>query len=215
MTKKAPAKKAKKKKLIDNEKFTAAVIAYSQLIKKIKAENEDIAINRRNVPPTELPKIPHYIGDCIWKLCESLSRRPNFSQYSFRDQMVSDAIEDCIKAVSRGNYDPDAATRSKKPNAHAYFSQCAYWAMVRRIQKEEKEVQTRINLINSHQFGEFIASGDTESRDAVNSTIEKLRGSYGEVSLKKEKASGKHYGWSAPKSRGRRAKKKSLEQFME
>lgn len=215
MNDKVPAKKAKKKKLIDNEKFTAEVIAYSRLIKQIKAENEDIVENQRNVPQTELPVIPQYIGESIWKLCDSLARRPNFSQYSFRDLMIGDAIEDCIKAVSRGNYDPNAETRSKKPNAHAYFSQCAYWAMVRRIQKEEKEVRTRMNLINSHQFGEFITAGDSESYNAVQATVEKLRGSYSEVAKTKAKASGKHYGWSAPKSRGKRAKSKSLEQFME
>ena len=130
--------------------------------------------------------------------------------------MVGDALEDCLKAVSRGNYDATAATRSKKPNAHGYFSQCAYWAMVRRIQKQEKEEKGKANLINSLVIEQFIAPGDTESRKAVQATLNKLRNSYSEQAQKKEKnKTGKHYGWSAPKSRGNRRKKEVIEQIIE
>lgn len=82
----------------------------------------------------EKPKtpIPNYVGECIMLICEKLSLRPNFSGYSWREDMVGDAIENTVAAV--GSFNP---ARSKNP--FAYFTQVAWNAMIRRIQREKKQ----------------------------------------------------------------------------
>lgn len=188
---------------VNNKEFTAAVFEYVELLKEArKKKNPE-------------PRVPNYIGESFWKICEHLSRKPNFIRYSFREEMVGDAIENCLKAID--NYDIEASTRSGNPNAHAYFSQVAYWAMVRRIQKEEKESKGRLKLITQSGLDTFIADGDHETQQAAHHFIESLK----TTSSRHEqtKSTGKsHYGWSSPaankKNREAAAEKKAgLEEF--
>lgn len=211
-------RKRTKNTIVDNAKFTEAIIEHTEKVKAVKAHNEANPESEK-----ALPQIGEYIGKSLLDLCEGMARRPNFSKYSFRDLMIGDAIEDCIKAVSRGNFDPSTAPlpeegkKPKKPNAFSYFSTCAYWAMVRRIQKEAKEAKGKFELINSLGVENFIAEGDAAARSAIQSTVNKLRGSYSEVDSNKEKAKTKHYGWGAPRSRGRKVKttEPTLTDFMD
>lgn len=78
------------------------------------------------------PEIPRYVGVCLMMICDRLSMKPNFIGYSYRDEMIADAIENCVAAVD--NFDPD---RGKNP--FAYFTQIAYNAMIRRIGREKKQ----------------------------------------------------------------------------
>lgn len=90
------------------------------------------------------PRIPNYVGECFLKIAERLSRKPNFISYSFRDEMISDGIENCIMYFR--NFDE---TKSKNP--FAYFTQIIYFAFLRRIMKEKKQLY--IKYKTTQQFG--------------------------------------------------------------
>lgn len=111
---------------VDNKKFTQAIREHRAKVK----ENEE-----KGLPP---PRISNYIGDCILKIATKFSTRPNFINYSFREEMIEDAIENCFLYFH--NFDPD---RSTAPNPFAYFTQVTKNAFRRRIQKEEKDRYTK------------------------------------------------------------------------
>jgi len=91
-----------------------------------------------------LPQIPNYVGECFLKICSRLSTKPNFMNYSYRDEMISDAIENCVSAAH--SFDPD-----KSNNPFAYFTQIAWNAFIRRIHKEKKQSYIKHkNFINSN-----------------------------------------------------------------
>lgn len=113
-------KKTKKAHYVDNQKFFAAIVEYR---KKLQ-EARDAGL--------EDPRIPNYIGECIWKIAENLSTKPCFVSYSFRDEMVSDGIENCILYFK--SYDPAIGQ-----NPFAYFTQVIRYAFLRRISKEEEK----------------------------------------------------------------------------
>ena len=92
------------------------------------------------------PQIPNYIGECFLKIADHLSRKPNFVSYSFRDEMISDGIENCLMYFR--NFDP---TKSKNP--FAYFTQIIYFAFLRRIMKEKKQLYVKYKA--TEQFGIF------------------------------------------------------------
>jgi DNA-directed RNA polymerase specialized sigma24 family protein len=82
------------------------------------------------------PKIPEYVGLCFMKIAENLSHKSNFILYSFKDEMIADAIENCVMYVD--NFDP-----GKSSNPFAYFTQIVYYAFLRRIQKEKKQLYVK------------------------------------------------------------------------
>jgi len=127
MTTKKDPKKAEH--YVNNKEFTAAVAEYSAGIKEAKAND------------TELPKMSEYIGECIYKIATRLSTRPNFINYTYRDEMICDAIENCIQYI--GNFNPE-----KSSNAFAYITQICYYAFLRRIQKEKKQVYIKQTVTN-------------------------------------------------------------------
>lgn len=112
-------KKKKKNHYVDNEKFLAEIKVYKQKCKDALVEGK------------EKPRISEYIGKCIYLIAENLSHKPRFMNYSFRDELVSDAIENCFLYFD--NFDAD-----KYSNPFAYFTQIIYYAFHRRIAKEEK-----------------------------------------------------------------------------
>lgn len=104
---------------VDNQKFYQEILAH----KKKVAEAREKGL--------EDPKLSNYIGECIWKIANKLSCKPCFLNYSYRDEMISDAIENCILYFN--DYDPNRGS-----NPFAYFTQVIYFAFLRRINKEEK-----------------------------------------------------------------------------
>lgn len=182
---------------VNNKEFSAAVIEYGYKRAEAQAANQ------------ELPRASHYIGDSILRICEGVSMRPNFRFYSYRDEMVSDALENCMKAL--GNYDSEAATRSGNPNAHSYFSTIAFYAMVRRIQAEEKQVNIKIEMINRSALDTFMVPGDDVGAEATSSLISELRSSTSSYEKKKEDSKQAHHGWSTPANN--RKKKKATPLF--
>ena len=122
-------KKAKQKPhYVDNKKFLEAMIEYRDRCEKAKNRNR------------KKPDVTNYIGECFLKIANHLSYRPNFINYTFRDDMISDGIENCLQYMD--NFNPD-----KSKNPFAYFTQIIYYAFIRRIQKEKKQIQIKSKLI--------------------------------------------------------------------
>jgi len=112
----------------------------------------------------EPPRIPDYVGACLLKIANRLSTKPNFIGYTFREEMVSDGIENCINYIN--NFDP-----KKSSNPFAYFTQIIYYAFLRRIQKEKKQLYIKHKAIENFQaFDEFVDPIDG-SRTVNNSQI--------------------------------------------
>jgi hypothetical protein len=118
-----PTKK-KPKQYVNNADFMAALTNYKESCKVAK---------EGNLPS---PPIPNYIGECFMKIAEGLSHKPNFINYSYRDEMISDGIENCLMYFD--NFDP-----KKSNNPFAYFTQIIYYAFLRRIQKEKKQTYVK------------------------------------------------------------------------
>jgi hypothetical protein len=114
----------KQKHYINNPDFLQALMDYKAEQKRCKKEK---------LPD---PPIPNYIGECFMKIAEGLSHKPNFINYTYRDEMMSDGIENCLMYFD--NFDP---TKSKNP--FAYFTQIIYYAFLRRIQKEKKQLYVK------------------------------------------------------------------------
>ena len=106
---------------VNNEQFLQEMIAYKNLVKS--------AINDK----TERPRVPDYIGSCLFKIATHLARKPNFANYTFKEDMISDGVENCLLYID--NFDPE-----KSKNPFAYFTQIIYYAFLRRIQKEKKHM---------------------------------------------------------------------------
>lgn len=162
-------KPKKKVKYVDNQKFYEEIVKYRKQIKE----------NREN--GIEDPPMPNYIGECIYKIADRLSMKPCFANYSFRDEMVSDGIENCILYFK--DYDPDYSNNgaAATPNPFAYFTQIIYYAFLRRISKEEKhryimyknfqETMTQIHEINNTDDGLLIP---TSMYDNINVFMKKF-----------------------------------------
>ena len=120
--------KAQKPHYVDNKKFLEAMIEYRARSTNAEEQKES------------KPDVTNYIGECFLKIANHLSYRPNFINYTFRDDMISDGIENCLQYMS--NFNPD-----KSNNPFAYFTQIIYYAFIRRIQKEKKQMQIKSKLI--------------------------------------------------------------------
>ena len=114
----------KQKHYINNADFLQALIDYKKAQKDAK---------KAKLPP---PPIPNYIGECFMKIAEGLSHKPNFINYTYRDEMMADGIENCLMYFD--NFDP-----SKSKNPFAYFTQIIYYAFLRRIGKEKKQLYVK------------------------------------------------------------------------
>jgi hypothetical protein len=146
---------------VNNKEFFTAIVAYREefLVSKMVNENDD------TIP---LIQIPEYIGSCIMKIATHLAYKSNFIGYTYRDDMILDAIENCIASVD--NFDPE-----KSANPFAYFTQVSYYAFLRRIQKEKKNERTKNKYIESLDLSDIITQKGDNSTYA-NSVIQYLKG---------------------------------------
>lgn len=128
---------------INNQEFLAALIKHK--------ENVNEAENKKE----EKPQVPNYIGECFIKIANQLAFKSNFINYSFREDMILDAIENCL--IYMDNFDP-----KKSSNPFAYFTQITYYAFIRRIQKEKRQMQTKYKYIESLDLGSIIRQAGDE-----------------------------------------------------
>ena len=138
---------ARKKSIhyVNNSDFSTAVVSYVEKVEKARKEETDI------------PKVPDYIAQCFLRIAEGLSHKANFIRYTYREEMVMDAVENCLKAI--GNYNLEAATRTGKPNAFAYFTQITWYAFLRRITKEKKQQEIKLKYLTKSGVESFVDVG--------------------------------------------------------
>jgi hypothetical protein len=123
----------------------------------------------------EQPKVTDYIAQCFLKICEGLSHKSNFVRYTYREEMVMDAVENCLKAIE--NYNLEAATRTGKPNAFAYFTQISWFAFLRRIEKEKKQQDIKMRYMEQAGVDMFLDNelGDERSGQYASAFVDSLR----------------------------------------
>ena len=157
MAEEVKLKPKQKPHYVDNKKFLVAMTEYREL--RIKAEEEG---KRR-------PTVTNYIGECYLKIANHLSYRPNFINYTYRDDMISDGIENCLQYMD--NFDPE-----KSKNPFAYFTQISWFAFLRRIAKEKRQHDIKFKYIEMSGFDEFVTADDNGEYDSE--FIEELRTSH-------------------------------------
>lgn len=134
---------------VNNKEFSLSVVDYVKLVNEAQAAG------------TKLPIVPDYIATCFLKIAQGLSHKANFIRYTYREEMVMDAVENCLKAIT--NYNIEAATRTGNPNAFAYFTQICYYAFLRRLAKEKKQQDIKFKYIEKAGIEDFIMGADTDS----------------------------------------------------
>ena len=167
--------KRAKEHYVNNKDFTAAVIQYTREVKKARLAGEPD------------PMVPNYIASCLLKMCEGLSHKSNFIRYTYREEMVMDGVENCLKALA--NYDGDAKTRSGNPNAFGYFTQISWFAFLRRITKEKKQHDLKLRFIAESGLDEFMVDADEDPEVAkiVRNFVDQLRRRIDDVKDKDQK----------------------------
>lgn len=148
---------------VNNADFSQAVVEYVTILQEAKSNND------------KLPIVPDYIAQCFLRIAEGLSHKSNFIRYTYREEMVMDAVENCLKAIE--NYDISAATRTGKPNAFAYFTQITWFAFLRRIAKEKKQQDIKLKYLTKSGIENFIDNdlGDDMSNQVVGAFVDTLR----------------------------------------
>ena len=147
--KKAPAH------YVDNKKFYEALVEYRKKVLEAKENN------------LEKPRVTEYVGECFLKIATHLSYKANFINYTFKDDMVSDGIENCLTAVEK--FDPERGM-----NPFAYFTQITFFAFVRRIQKEKKQQATKYKLLENIDIDSILAHAEG-NEEFANSLLEMVR----------------------------------------
>ena len=165
---------ARKKSIhyVNNKKFSQAVVDYCTKLGDAKKQEDD------------LPLVPDYIAECFLKIAEGLSHKSNFIRYTYREEMVMDAVENCLKAIE--NYNIEAATRTGNPNAFAYFTQISWFAFLRRIAKEKKQQDIKLKYIKSSGMEDYVhdPSNEKVAQVVVKNFIDTLKGRIDDVKAK-------------------------------
>ena len=127
---------AKKQHYVNNKQFLEAITEWKEKVKDAESLGED------------RPPVTDYIGECFLKIAQHLSFRPNFINYTFKEEMIGDGIENCLQYVN--NFDPE-----KSKNPFSYFTQIIYYAFIRRIQKEKKQSHVKHKMIEKQDFAQY------------------------------------------------------------
>ena len=148
---------------VNNADFSQAVVDYVTTVNEAKQKS------------TTIPKVPNYVAQCFLRIAEGLSHKANFIRYTYREEMVMDAVENCLKAIN--NYDIAAATRTGKPNAFAYFTQITWYAFLRRIAKEKKQQDIKMKYIANSGIEDFMVNehGDEQSGLVAEMFVDTLK----------------------------------------
>ena len=150
--------KQKNAHYVDNKKFHQAMIEWKEKCKDAEEAGDDV------------PRITNYIGECFLKIANGLSYRPNFINYTYRQEMISDGIENCLQYIH--NFNPE-----KSKNPFAYFTQIIYYAFLRRIQKEKKQLEIKQKILDHSDAASVMQiddSGGTSGSAEMNTIKENI-----------------------------------------
>ena len=132
---------------VNNAKFNEALVEYLDIRREAGQRGDPI------------PVIPDYIADCLMRICAGLARSHKFVRYTYRDEMVADGIENCLRYIDR--FDPDPSrSATGRPNPFAYFTQVAYNAFLSRLKAEKREAQTRRDIMHNYEVEDFACGLD-------------------------------------------------------
>lgn len=186
---------AKKAHYIDNKRFYEEMVKYCDSV--LMARNQGLSAGIP-LPKINLPPATDFMGKCFMDIAKNLSNRPNFMNYTYKEEMIGDGIENCLQYCS--NFDP---VKSKNP--FAYFTQIIYYAFVRRIEREKKQAYVKHKLsekmVEEKSMALFEEFGDKHILDHV-----KVNEGFDAADYEKK---------MEQKRELRKANKKSLERFME
>lgn len=146
---------------VNNKEFLAAISEYRQKV---------IAAKETGKPR---PLVTNYLGECFLKIATHLSYKPNFVNYMFREDMICDGIENCLQYID--NFDPEKST-----NPFAYFTQIIYYAFLRRIQKEKKQLEIKGKILERSGYDEVMHT------DTFDGTMSGMNASYSDMGTIKE-----------------------------
>ena len=146
---------AKNAHYVNNEKFLEELIIHKEKVQNAKLNG------------LEKPIVSNYLGECFLKIATHLSYKANFINYTYRDDMISDGIENCLIAAEK--FDP-----LKSSNPFAYYTQIIYFAFVRRIQKEKKQQDTKYKMIQNMDLEQFISQSEG-NEDYVSYIIDMMK----------------------------------------
>lgn len=147
--------KRKSDHYIDNAVFFEEMKAWKKLVREADKTG------------TKHPPVTHYIGECFMKIAENLSRKPNFINYPYRDEMMSDGVENCL--LYAYNFNP-----LKSKNPFSYFTQIIYYAFLRRIQKEKKQAYIKLKKIEMSDEDSYMKKWVRENFLKVGDNFETL-----------------------------------------
>jgi hypothetical protein len=141
---------------VSNADFLVAMKAYREKVLEAEAAGED------------KPRVPEYIGECLLKIATHLSYKANFINYTYREDMILDGVENCLQYIN--NFDP-----TKSSNPFAYFTQIIYYAFIRKIQKEKKQTYVKNKMIMEMPFEMFELQEQDEGGEYTNQMMDYLR----------------------------------------
>jgi len=170
---------------VNNADFLAAIKQYRQQVKEAEESG------------SPKPQVSNYIGECILKIATHLAYKPNFFNYSYKDDMILDGIENCIQYID--NFDPD-----KSSNPFAYFTQIIYYAFLRRISKEKKQTYIKTKIIMDMPIDTFELQEQDQDGQFQNAYLDFLQTNMQDFSAFEEKHVNK-----------KKKKKDTLEDFIE
>ena len=150
--------KKKKRNYVNNAEFLQAMIVYKKAVREAEDSGE------------EPPRIPNYIGECLYQISNRLAYKPNFINYTYRDDMVADGLENAIMCIN--NFDPE-----KSSNPFAYFTQVIYFAFIRRIHKEKKQTYVRHKVMENSMLTDTMFERG-ENSDFGSSSLNELSNDY-------------------------------------
>ena len=140
----------RKQHYVDNKLFLEEIIKYRQSVQ------DAVYLGKPK------PRITNYLAECFLKIATHLSYRPNFINYMFKEDMISDGVENCVQYID--NFDPD-----KSKNPFAYFTQIIYYAFLRRIAKEKRQMDIRDKLIEKNGYDQVFHSDSNDQHSDMNS----------------------------------------------
>ena len=146
---------------VNNKEFLEAITLYRNKVLDAKEKNLD------------RPRVPNYVGECFLKIATHLSYKPNFVNYMFREDMICDGIENCLQYID--NFDP-----AKSNNPFAYFTQIIYYAFLRRIQKEKKQLEIKSKILEKSGYDEVMHT------DTFDGMMSGMNASYSDMGSIKE-----------------------------
>jgi len=148
-------RKTQSEHYVNNKEFLIALVEFKSQCKVAKEKGE------------QRPPISNYIGECFLKIATHLSYKPNFVNYMFREDMICDGIENCVQYIE--NFNPE-----KSSNPFAYFTQIIYYAFLRRIQKEKRQLEIKNKILLKSGYEQVFHSDDNDSSSDYNTIKENV-----------------------------------------